>query len=59
MTTYSLSDRLPDLPLDPAYPKYECNNCGHLFDICLTQFLDPADMDDFCPKCGSEDTHKT
>ena len=58
MTTYSLSDRLPDLPLNPPEPNTECNLCGHLFNLRATKFSDPDDIDDFCPKCGSEDIHK-
>ena len=53
MAIYSLSDRLPDLPLDPPEPDFECNNCGHLFNIGL------LDADDLCPECDSEDIHRT
>lgn len=48
MKTYSMTDRLPDLPTGPPEPSHECNICGALFDLGK---WDEAE----CPECGADD----
>ena len=55
MKTYGWDDRLPDLPLSPPYPKYECNQCGCPFDLPPIRMRDLDGVDDVCPECDSQD----
>ena len=59
MRTYKFGERLPNLPLSPQEPDYECNDCGRLFDLPPVKMRDPDGHDDFCPECGSKDIHRT
>ncbi len=58
MKTYSLDERLPDLPTSPREPDYECYQCGALFDLPSRRMRDPDGADDFCPECGSNNFHR-
>ncbi|KKK91626.1 hypothetical protein LCGC14_2711050 [marine sediment metagenome] len=59
MKTYGWNDTLPDLPLSPRDPDYECNQCGCLFDLPPIRMRDPDGEDDRCPECDSRDIHRT
>ncbi len=52
MKTYGMNERLPDLDPDPPLPDWECNACGHLFDV-------EKWAEAFCPECETEDIHRT
>ena len=60
MKTYKWNDKLPDAgPISPPEPNYECNQCGHLFDLPSIRMRDPDGADDMCPDCNSPDIHHT